>query len=91
MTEFVNPETKYFNAFNLIDGLGPIAFKKLLAHFNSLEEAWSIEINQFRQAGLENFVIEQIKKQRPQINPSEQMERLTKEQLLANSLLALNL
>ncbi len=79
MTEFVNPETKYFNAFNLIDGLGPIAFKKLLAHFNSLEEAWSIEINQFRQAGLENFVIEQIKKQRPQINPSEQMERLTKE------------
>ncbi len=79
MTEFVNPETKYFNAFNLIDGLGPIAFKKLLAHFNSLEEAWSIEINQLRQAGLENFVIEQIKKQRPQINPSEQMERLTKE------------
>ena len=79
MTEFVNPETKYFNAFNLIEGLGPIAFKKLLAHFNSLEEAWSIEINQLRQAGLENFVIEQIKKQRPQINPSEQMERLTKE------------
>ena len=79
MTEFVNPETKYFNAFNLIEGLGPIAFKKLLAHFNSLEEAWSIEINQLRQAGLENSVIEQIKKQRPQINPSEQMERLTKE------------
>lgn len=79
MTEFVNPEAKYYNAFNLIDGIGPITFKKLLAHFESLEEAWSAEINQFNQADLNNSVIEQIKKQRPQINPDWEMERLTKE------------
>jgi len=81
MTEFVNPETKYFNAFNLIDGLGPISFKKLLAHFDSLKEAWSAEINQLRQAGLENSVIKQIKEQRPRINPDREMERLAKESI----------
>jgi len=77
----VNPEAKYFNAFNLIDGIGPIAFKKLLAYFNSLEEAWPADINQFRQAGLDSSVVEQIKKQRPQINPDWQMERLVKENI----------
>jgi DNA processing protein len=91
MTKFVKSEAtkesiapnqaKYFNAFNLIDGLGPISFKKLLAYFKSLAEAWPAEINQFRQAGLDNSVIEQIKKQRPQINPDWQMERLTKEKI----------
>ena len=75
----VNPEAKYFNAFNLIDGFGPIAFEKTLAYFESLEEAWSTEASQFRQAGLENSLIEQIKKQRPKINPDEQMEKLFKE------------
>lgn len=79
MTEFVNPENKYFNAFNLIDNLGPISFKKLLAYFNSLEEAWSANINQLRKASLENIVIENIKRQRGQINPGEQMARLEKE------------
>jgi len=92
MTQFVKTETpnqskfnkgqaKYFNAFNLIDGMGPIAFKKLLAHFNSLEQAWSAEVNEFRQSSLDNYLIEQIKKQRPQINPDWQMELLAKENI----------
>ncbi len=90
MTEFVKDEVleqnkskigqaKYFNAFNLIDGLGPIGFKKLLAYFTSLAEAWSAEISQFRQAGLASLVIEQIRKQRRLINPDEEMEKLTRE------------
>jgi len=72
-------QAKYFNAFNLIDGLGPIGFKKLLAYFTSLAEAWSAEISQFRQAGLASLVIEQIRKQRRLINPDEEMEKLTRE------------
>jgi DNA processing protein len=90
MTEFVkdrNPkrnkvkisQTKYFNAFNLIDGLGPIGFKKLLAYFPSLTEAWSAEISQFRQAGLAASVIEQIRTQRRSIDPDEEMGKLTRE------------
>jgi len=78
MTEFVNPEAKYYNAFNLIDGIGPIAFKKLLAYFDSLEKAWSANLNQFAQAGLEDSLIKQIKEQRPKIKPDKEMEKLAK-------------
>jgi DNA processing protein len=79
MTEFVNPEAKYFNAFNLIDGIGPIAFKKLLAYFKSLKTAWSAEIREFTQAGLTKSIIEQISQKRPKINPDWEMEKLIKE------------
>jgi len=80
MTEFVNP-SKYFNAFNLIDNIGPIAFKKILNYFGSLNIAWKSEINEFKQAGLNQFTIEQIRKQRPNINPDYEMERLEKEKI----------
>lgn len=76
---FVKSETKkFYNAFNLIDGLGPVGFKKLLAHFNSLEEAWSADLIEFKKAGLENSLVEQIKNQRPKINPDLEMEKLEK-------------
>lgn len=81
MTKFVNAEAKYFNAFNLIEGLGPIAFKKLLAHFNSLKEAWSADLSQLGQTGLNQSLLDQIKKQRPRINPDWEMERLAKENI----------
>ena len=81
MTKFVNPQAKFFNAFNLIDGIGPIAFKKLLAYFNSLENAWSAQLNQFTQAGLTKSVIEQIRKQRPEINPDWEMEKLAEQRI----------
>lgn len=83
MTEFVkgkvNDQAKYFNAFNLIKGIGPISFKKILSHFDSLEDAWSANLNEFRQVGLNRSILEQIKYQRPKINPDWEMERLIKE------------
>ncbi|MAF20628.1 MAG: DNA-protecting protein DprA [Parcubacteria group bacterium] len=81
MNKFINPQSKYFNAFNLIGLIGPIGFKKLLAHFKSLENAWSAGINEFSQAGLNKSTIEQIRKQRPQINPDWEMEKLAKHQI----------
>jgi len=81
MTEFVKSESKYFNDFNLIGNIGPIAFKKLLNYFNSLNIAWESEINEFRKAGLNQFTVEQIRKQRPNINPDYEMERLEKEKI----------
>ena len=87
MTEFVNPQAlrsgqaKYFNAFNLIGNIGPITFKKLLNYFNSLDIAWESEINEFRKAGLNQSIIEQIKKQRSKINPDYEMEKLEKEKI----------
>lgn len=72
-------QEKYYNAFNLIGGIGPIGFKKLLTYFNSMENAWSAEIKEFKQAGLTELIIEQIRKKRPRINPDCEMERLDKQ------------
>ncbi|MBU1255727.1 DNA-processing protein DprA [Patescibacteria group bacterium] len=74
-------QAKYFNAFNLINGIGPINFKKLLTYFHSLENAWSADLNEFNQAGLSQSLIEQIKKQRLKINPDWEMERINKEKI----------
>jgi len=74
-------EQKYFNAFNLIGGIGSITFKKLLVYFKSLENAWSSNLTELSQAGLNRSVIEQIRKQRPRINPDLEMERLSKENI----------
>jgi len=81
MTQFVNPNAKYFNAFNLIGNIGPITFKKLLNHFNSLDIAWKSEINEFYKAGLNQSTVEQIRSKRPKINPDYEMERLEKEKI----------
>lgn len=74
----MSPETKYFNAFNLIEGIGPIAFKKLLAGFASLKQAWSADYNQLSRAGLEKSQIENIINQRPKINPDKEIEKVNK-------------
>jgi DNA processing protein len=79
MPNVKSKQGKYFNAFNLIDGIGPITFKKLLAYFNSLESAWSAQLSEFSQAGLDKSVIEQIKIHRPKIDPDWEMERLAQE------------
>jgi DNA processing protein len=82
MTKFVkNDQRKYYNAFNLIDGIGPVTFKKLLAHFQSLEQAWLANLHQLSQAGLENSVINQIKNQRSKIDPDLEMEKLVKQDI----------
>ncbi|MFH0906761.1 MAG: DNA-processing protein DprA [bacterium] len=79
MTKNVKSEAKYFNAFNLIDGIGPIAFKKILSHFKYLENAWPANISEFHQADLDKSVIEQIRKQRPRIDTDIEMEKLDKQ------------
>lgn len=71
-------DAKYFNAFNLIEGIGPIGFKKLLAGFASLKQAWSADYNQLSRTGLEKGQIENIINQRPKINPDREIEKVNK-------------
>ncbi len=74
-------EKEYFNAFNLIDGIGPRRFKKLIDHFPSLEEAWLADEQTFRNAGLEEKVAETIIDQRKSIQPEKEYEKLLKERI----------
>ena len=81
MTDVNNNSKKYYNGFNLIDGIGPLTFKKLLSYFPSLKEAWSADGSQFNQAGLNNSLIEQIKTKRQKIDLDLEMEKLNKESI----------
>ena len=78
---FVNSNAKYYNAFNLINGIGPITFKKLLAHFKSLKEAWTANLSQLKEAGLEKSAIEQIRISRQKIDPDSEAKKLEKEDI----------
>ncbi|OGZ36624.1 MAG: DNA protecting protein DprA [Candidatus Portnoybacteria bacterium RIFCSPLOWO2_12_FULL_39_9] len=79
MTNVKDNQRKYYNAFNLVDGIGPLTFKKLLSYFSSLKEAWLADANQFIKAGLNNSLIEQIKIKRQKIDPDSEMGKLEKE------------
>ncbi len=81
MSSFVNQNSndKYYNAFNLIQGIGPVGLGQIKSYFPSLEYAWNTtNLNEFRQAGLTESLIEQIKLSRSRINPDWEMEKLAK-------------
>lgn len=75
----MDKEAKYFNAFNLIPEIGPIKFKKLLAYFGSLKEAWQAKRISLKKAGLEEKLVEEILIKRKEIDPDREIEKLFKE------------
>ncbi len=79
----MHPDAKYFHAFNLFnERIGPMRFKKLLGHFNSLELAWREgNAENFMAAGLEKNLAEEIVLRRPQIDLEKELAKLAKENI----------
>jgi len=79
----MHPEAIYFHAFNLFnERIGPVRFKKMLAYFNSLEQAWKNGDKQnFLAAGLEEDLAQEIILRRPQIDLNKELEKLNKENI----------
>jgi len=76
-------EAKYFNAFNQIQEVGARTFKKLLAGFGSMENAWSgitraRNTESLRALGIKPPVMEKIIQQAVGINPDAEIERVQK-------------
>ena len=69
-------QAKYFHTFNLVNEIGPIAFKKLLSYFSSLENAWTAQISEFKKAQLNNLQIQKIKKLKNTVNPDQEYEKV---------------
>lgn len=74
-------DTIYYNAFNLIDGIGPVKFKKLAKYFGNLENAWQAGAKELEKSGLDEKVIEKISAFRPKISPEKEWEKLHNEQI----------
>lgn len=76
-------DAKYYNAFNLIEGMGPVRFKKLARYFKNLENAWRAGAHELDQSGLDRKIIEKIISLRPAISPDKEWEKLANEQITA--------
>lgn len=77
----MNPEHLYFNAFNQIEQIGSVRFRKLLNHFPTLQAAWGASIAELRSCGLEEPVIQKILEARRLLDPQVEFEKLERQQI----------
>ena len=69
-------ERKYWVAFNLISGIGPVRFKLIEGRFGTLERAWRAGLTQLRDAGLDRRTAQSIATRKLAIDPDAEMSRL---------------
>jgi len=74
-------DLKFWIAFSYLPEIGSSRFRKLLNYFKNLELAWKANINEFKEAGLDEKIIEKIILKRKTINPDEKLEILNKENI----------
>jgi len=77
----MDDQAKFFHAFNLIDGIGPQSFKKLIWHFKNLKTAWLAPISEFENIGLTRPMIENISDRRAKINPDQEFENVIQQDI----------
>jgi DNA processing protein len=72
---------KYLNALNLISGIGPKKTEKLLDFFKSSESTWNASADDLNRSGIGEKLAEKIVLARKNISPSEELEKLQKENI----------
>ena len=71
----MNPDKPYWVAFNMAPGVGPAAFSRLLAHFDSLSDAWRASETELTQSGLDRRAVRAIVANRPKIAFERELAR----------------
>ncbi len=74
-------DKKYYNAFNFIPQIGPVRFRKLINHFESMESAWNARAFEFYEAGIEQDIVEKILESKKNIFVDQEFEKLEKENI----------
>src|SRR5690242_20037004 len=70
-------ELAYWIAFSSVLGIGPVRFRLLLNYFeDDVAAAWKADSTTLARAGLEEKIIGSFLKQRAQITPQHELERL---------------
>ncbi|MFC1644844.1 DNA-processing protein DprA [Patescibacteria group bacterium] len=70
---------KYLNALNKIQGLGPKNFTVLLNFFETGENIWKSNLLEIKKSGIGEKLAEKISREKTQINPEEELEKLSNE------------
>ncbi len=68
----------YWLAFNRVGGIGPARLAALLEMCGSIEAAWNAPINTLRDARIDRTTIEALLAARRDLNPEQEIERLTR-------------
>ncbi len=76
-------DLKYFLAFGQISGFGPLKFNRLLTHYSTLGEAWSINLPELMAIGFTESEADKIIISRSNINPDEEFAKLNKQGISA--------
>lgn len=71
-------DVRYWLAFNLVPGIGPARFRRLVAYFGSAERAWRASTADLVAAGLDAKALESLLARRARIDLDQEMERLEK-------------
>jgi len=66
----------FYNAFGLIEKIGPARMKKLINFFGDPASAWKADQADFKRAGLEESVVESLIHQRAELDPEREFQKL---------------
>jgi DNA processing protein len=69
-------DTKYWVGFNLVTGIGPMGFARLLAYFKSIAAAWEGHANELKRAGIDDRAAQQFSLIRSRVELDVELERL---------------
>lgn len=69
-------ELQYWVAFSRIPRIGAVRMRALESYFGSMAEAWRAGPAELKAAGLDRGTIESIVKERPAIDPAQEIDRL---------------
>ncbi|HVC35747.1 MAG TPA: DNA-processing protein DprA [Chloroflexota bacterium] len=69
-------EVRYWLGFNLVSGIGPSRFRRLLGYFGTAEAAWHAAARDLATAGLDARTLETLVARRPRIDLDREMERV---------------
>ena len=72
---------KYWNAINHIPEIGPLRFKRLIEHFNTMEEVWKADPEKLLSLGLGEKVVLKFVSFRKKIDPDRKMQELEKREI----------
>src|ERR1035437_6565984 len=69
-------DRRFWLGFNLVSGIGPVRFRRLLSHFGTAEVAWRANARDLALAGLDLRTIESMGTTREGIDLDREMQRV---------------
>jgi DNA processing protein len=69
-------EARYWIGFNLLPGIGPARFRRLLSYFGSAEVAWKASARDWAAAGIDHKTIDSASPRRGRLDLEREVERV---------------